>query len=348
MHGDDTTIPVDGAKLRAGASLVRRAPWLLLFALACDTPESAAQGEAPLATGPEVEATEVEAPDGSAAPRASGRTRVVLLGTGTPSADPRRSGPATAVVVDDHAYLVDAGPGVVRRAVAANENGVRGLALTGLSRVFLTHLHSDHTLGLPDLWLSPWVLGRDEPLHVHGPPGTRAMVEALGAAWAEDVRIRTEGLEDSDPAGARVVTLEVQPGVAHRDEWVTVRAFSVPHGSFRHSFGYRFEGPERVIVVSGDTGPSDAVVRACDGCDVLVHEVYAGSRLARRGEAAQAYHRSFHTSAQELGELAARARPRLLVLTHQLAWGASEAEVIAEVRAGFDGEVAYGHDLDVF
>lgn len=319
--------------------------YLLLFVMGCSTPEPTEPTEAP------DEAVAVAAPTAALANEEAGiaaRTRLVLLGTGTPSADPRRSGPATAIIVDDRAYLVDAGPGIVRRAAAASENGVRALRVAGLSRVFLTHLHSDHTVGLPDLWLTPWVLGRDEALHVHGPPGTRAMVEGLRAAWAEDVRVRTEGLEDNDPAGARVVTLEVEAGVVHRDERVTVRAFAVPHGSFRHSFGYRFEGPDRVIVVSGDTGPSDAVVRACDGCDVLVHEVYAGSRLDERGEAAQAYHRGFHTSAQELGALAARARPGLLVLTHQLAWGASEAEIIAEVRAGFDGEIAYGHDLDVF
>ncbi|NIP61102.1 MAG: MBL fold metallo-hydrolase, partial [Gemmatimonadetes bacterium] len=124
------------------------------------------------------------------------RTRVVLLGTGTPNAEPERWGPAVAVVVDSVAYLVDAGPGVVRRAAAAaRRHGLEALRAPRLGRVFLTHLHSDHTLGLPDLMLSPWVLERPKPLRVWGPPGTEAMTDAIGDAWTEDIRMRVYGLE---------------------------------------------------------------------------------------------------------------------------------------------------------
>lgn len=282
------------------------------------------------------------------ADRDSVRTRLVLLGTGTPNADPDRSGPALAVVVDGVPYLVDAGPGVVRRAAAAREAGIEGLAVERLGIVFLTHLHSDHTVGLPDLLFTPWVLGRDQPLRVFGPAGTRHMAELVRRAWARDVRIRLEGLEPANDRGHRVEARDVEPGVVYRDERVTVIAFTVAHGSWPQAYGYRFEAPGRTIVVSGDTRPTDEIVRQCGGCDILVHEVYSQAGFESRPPAWQRYHSSFHTSAPELGRIAARARPGLLVLTHQLLWGATPEDLLAEIRAAYDGDVVFGRDLDVF
>src|SRR5580692_11730321 len=118
-------------------------------------------------------------------------TQVVILGTGTPRADPDRSGPAVAVILNDQAYLFDAGPGVVRRAAAASRvHCIPALAGPRLGRVFLTHLHTDHTLGLPDLIFSPWVLGRTAPLDLFGPPGAKAMVDHIETAWQQDIDIR--------------------------------------------------------------------------------------------------------------------------------------------------------------
>lgn len=276
------------------------------------------------------------------------RTRVVLLGTGTPNPDPARSGPALAIVVDSVPYLVDAGPGVVRRAAQAALDGEEGLAVHRLARVFLTHLHSDHTAGLPDLLLSPWVLERDEPLRVVGPQGTERMMAHIREGYLEDIHMRVFGLEPANDRGHRVEARDVDPGLVYEDERVKVTAIPVIHGSWPSAFGYRFETPDRVIVVSGDAAPSEALVEACDGCDILIHEVYARAGWDRREPVWQRYHASFHTSGYELGELAARARPGLLVLTHQLLWGATEAELLAEVRAGFAGTVVYGNDLDVF
>src|SRR5437016_5754294 len=125
---------------------------------------------------------------------APAQTRLVLLGTGTPNADPERSGPALAVVVNGSAYLVDAGPGIVRRAEAARQKGIAALTQPNLKIVFLTHLHSDHTLGLPDLIFTPWVLDRTAPLEVYGPRGTKAMTAHLTAAYIEDVHVRLDGL----------------------------------------------------------------------------------------------------------------------------------------------------------
>jgi ribonuclease BN (tRNA processing enzyme) len=272
----------------------------------------------------------------------------VLLGTGTPNADPDRAGPALAVVVNDTAYLVDAGPGVVRRAAGAARRGVRALDAPRLTRVFITHLHSDHTVGLPDLIFTPWVLERATPLEVFGPPGIDEMVAHIEAAWTADVRRRIDGLQPQNTTGWEVRAHVVGPGVVYEDANVKVSAFAVPHEDWAHAYGYRFETADRVVVVSGDTRPSDAVVDACGGCDVLVHEVYSDAGFASRPPEWQRYHAKAHTSATELAALAARARPQLLVLTHQLFWGVSVETLLAEVRAGYDGRVVSGSDLDVF
>ncbi len=282
-------------------------------------------------------------------PGASGAARVVILGTGTPNADPERSGPAVAIVVNGTPYLVDAGPGIVRRAAAAGRAGIGGLEPPRLATVFITHLHSDHTLGLPDLLLTPWTLERTAPLRVFGPPGVRALAEHVAQAYAEDVRVRLEGLEPANRTGHVIEPHEVVPGVVYRDSNVTVRAFAVPHGAWPHAYGYRFETAGRVIVVSGDTGPTDAVVEQCAGCDVLVHEVYSAERFRTRPAEWQRYHASAHTSTAELAGIAGRARPALLVLYHQLFWGATDEDLLAEVRAaGYAGRVVSARDLDAF
>lgn len=284
-----------------------------------------------------------------AAPSAQSRTRVVMLGTGTPNADPDRYGPAVAIVVDDASYLVDAGVGVVRRAAAAARNGIGALAVTQLKRVFLTHLHSDHTLGLADLILTPWVLERESPLELYGPRGTRAMADHLVAAYAEDLRIRTTGGEPAHKYDPRTVRVqEIAPGVVFRDERVVVTAFQVKHGAFEQAFGYRFQTPDRTIVVSGDTGPDSRVDEQCRKCDVLVHEVYSAAGFAKREREWQAYHSRYHTSSKQLAALASRAQPGLLVLYHQLIWSSTEDELLKEIAAGYTGKVVSAHDLDVY
>jgi len=273
-------------------------------------------------------------------------TTLVLLGTGTPNADTDRTGPAAAVVVSDVPYLVDCGPGVVRRAAAAHERGLSGLAAEALNRVFLTHLHSDHTLGLPDLILSPWVLERESPLHVYGPSGTRTMVEHILAAYDPDIRARIDGPEPANQTGWQAIAYEIGPGTVYHDERVTVHAFAVDHGPMP-AFGFRFCTPDRTIVFSGDTTATETIVEQAAGCDVLVHEVYSSVGLQSRPPEWQRYHRAVHTSAQELGDLAARICPGLLVLTHQLLWGASEQDLLNEIRETYDGEIWFGRDLDV-
>lgn len=286
--------------------------------------------------------------DATAKQNAQTKTQIVLLGTGTPNADPDRSGPAVAIVVNDTPYIIDSGPGVVRRAAAAFKKGVKGLEAKNLKTVFITHLHSDHTVGLPDLIFTPWVLERKEPLAVYGPRGIKAMVAHLMAAYKEDIDIRLNGLEPANRTGYQAIAHEIKPGVIYKDQNVTVKAFPVHHGSWRQAFGYRFETKDRVIVISGDCAYSPEIIENCNGCDVLIHEVYSQKGFATRPPEWQKYHSVFHTSTRQLGEIAARARPRLLVLYHQLFWGRPEEEVLGEIREVFSGKVVSGRDLDIY
>jgi ribonuclease BN (tRNA processing enzyme) len=279
-------------------------------------------------------------------------TRVVLLGTGTPNADPEKSGPCTAIVAGERSYLFDFGPGVVRRAAsAAARHKIPALEAKNLRVAFVTHLHSDHTAGFPDLILTPAVLERDAPLDVYGPSGLKSMTSHILAAYRQDLEIRFHGGEPSKPRGYVVNVHEIRPGVAYRDESVEVEAFPVKHGAWREAYGYRIvgAGDRRTVVISGDTAPSESIVAKCKGCDVLVHEVYSQAGFEGRLPEWQRYHSRYHTSTRELAELARRARPKLLVLTHELIWSSNPEAMVAEIRAaGYEGPLAFGNDLDVY
>jgi ribonuclease BN (tRNA processing enzyme) len=275
-------------------------------------------------------------------------TRVVVLGTGNPNADPERSGPALAIVVSDRAYLVDCGPGVVRRAAAAEKNGIAALKVTDLNIVFVTHLHSDHTLGYPDLIFSPWVLGRREPLEAYGPHGLKAMTDHIEKAWTEDVKIRQRGLEEANATGYKVNVHEIRPGVVYRDEYVTVTAFPVKHGIWKEAYGYKFETRDRKIVISGDTAPSNEVIEACGGCDVLLHEVFNPHGDELKDEHWRRYFATFHTSPPELGEIARRARPKLLVVYHQVLEKLPEADLLEQIKKEYSGKWEAARDLGVY
>jgi ribonuclease Z len=268
-------------------------------------------------------------------------TRVILLGTGTPNPEPQRMGPAVAVVSGEHVYLVDCGPGVVRRAAEA------GLQMEQLTRVFVTHLHSDHTAGYPDLILTPPNSGRVEPLEAYGPPGLRAMTAHVMAAWKEDLDIRLHGTQPVVPRGFMVEAHDVKPGQVYRDPGMRIVAFAVDHGGWKHAYGYRFEAPDKTVVISGDTTYSKTLIAAAKGCDILVHEVYSEKGLANRTPDWQRYHSAYHTSGPDVGRVAAEVKPKKLVLYHLLPMGQTREELLDEVRRHFDGEIVYGNDLDV-
>lgn len=231
-------------------------------------------------------------------------TQVVVLGTGTPEPYPDRAGAAVAIVVSGTPYLVDCGSGVVKRAEAAEQNGIPALNIKNLKIVFITHLHTDHTLGYPDLIFSPWVLHRTAPLQAYGPRGLRSMTNHILKAWQQDIQVRTTGLEEANHTGYRVEVHEISPGMIYQDQNVKVTAFPVKHGSWKQAFGYRFDTPDRSIVLSGDTAPADSVVQACNGCDVLLHEVYNPKGAEMGEEHWKRYFAAFHTSPRELGAIA--------------------------------------------
>jgi ribonuclease Z len=270
---------------------------------------------------------------------------VVLLGTGMPRPDPKASGPATAIVVGKLVFLVDAGPGVEQQLRAA------GLPINGVTALFVTHLHSDHTLGYPDLIFTSWVMGRKTALQAYGPVGLQRMTDHLIAAYQEDIEIRTDDLEHETPFGYRVHVHEVDSGVVYDSAGVRVTAIPVLHGAWKSSYAFRFDTPGRSFVVSGDTRPCQALQRASEGVDVLVHEVYPAVRLKPEprpgGEDWPRYMRAYHTSDEELGALAARAQPKLLVLSHLVRMGGSDEELLAGIRkGGFTGKAVVGKDLD--
>jgi len=294
----------------------------------------------------------------------AGDTKVVLLGTGNPMPDPDRSGPATAVVVNGSAYLVDFGAGVVRRAAAAaRDKGIRALNPVNIRVVFNTHLHSDHTVGYPDLILTPWVMGRWAPLEVYGPSGLKAMTDNILAAYKEDIRIRTEGLEHIPKGTCRVNVHEIKAGVVYQDKNVKVTAFPTRHGEWKETFGYRFDTADRSIVIPGDTTPTQMTIDACNGCDVLVHEALTMKflnnpmRPNRQGFNLKEYAARYHTTTVQLAELANKAKPGLLILHHnpitlkptRRPFASTPDDLLREISsAGYKGKVVVGRDLDVY
>src|SRR5262245_32422764 len=287
-------------------------------------------------------------------------TQVVMLGTGTPGPDPDRSGPATAIVANGTPYVVDFGPGVVRRAKSAViEKGVKALEPINLRVVFATHLHSDHTVGYPDLILTPWVIGRRVPLEVYGPKGIKAMTQHILAAYDEDIKARTrsDGNQHGFPQGAWANAHEITTGVIYKDENVTVTAFPTRHAV--ESYGYRFDTPDRSIVITGDTAPTQATIDACNGCDILIHEVNTLAALAARPAMFQSFAAMYHTSTAQLAELAAQAKPRLLLLYHasivlrpevtpNFPANSSPEELLNEIQSRYRGATAVARDLDVY
>ena len=283
-----------------------------------------------------------------AATAQSSRTQVIVLGSGTPIPDPERSGPAVAVVVDSVAYLFDAGTGIVRRAAAAARAGVTALQPTRLGILFLTHLHSDHTMGLNDVLFTPWIQGRKTRLELHGPTGTRHLLRSIVDGNREDIAVRLGSSGGPAPDAYNANVHEIREGTVFTDSRVTIRAFAVPHSAWKHAFGYRIQTPDKVIVISGDARANPAIARECNGCDILVHEVYSDSGFTTIPDARKPYHAQAHTSATQLGDIATAARPGLLVLYHQLWFGASDATLLSEVRARFGGRVVSAKDLDRF
>lgn len=279
-------------------------------------------------------------------------TKLVLLGTGNPNPSPDQSGCALALIVRDTPYVIDFGPGLIRRAARMTPRyggSLEALETHKLKTAFLTHLHSDHTTGYPDLILTPWVMGRDEPLVVFGPVGTSHLTDHILKAYREDIRYRVYGEEPANDQGWRVNCHEFsEEGEIYRDSNITVEAFPVVHGTWPNAWGFRITTPDKVIVVSGDCQPSPRLIEYATGADILVHEVYSHAGYQSKSEDWKAYHARHHTSSLQLGEIIKAAGPGKTILYHILFWGSSEAELLEEIRSVSSGEVIVGQDLDVF
>jgi ribonuclease Z len=268
--------------------------------------------------------------------------QVVLLGTGFPRPDPERFGPAAAVVVGEKVFVVDAGRGVVLRLAAAE------LPLKSVKAVFLTHLHSDHTGGLPDLFNTSWQFGRYTPFELYGPNGTKKLADGMLKFFEADIHIRRDLMEKHPGAGATINTHIVREGVVYQDADVKVTAFAVDHKPVEPAFGYRFDAGGKSIVISGDTRPSNNLVRYAKDADVLVHEAIMPEYLDTVDKPDVAARlKSYHTTPEEAGQIAHRANVKLLVLTH-LVPGKDEDKFRQRAAKHFTGKIVVGRDLERF
>ena len=277
-------------------------------------------------------------------------TKLLILGSGTPNPNPERSGSAYAIIANDESYLIDFGPGVIRRASAFSPTWggeFEAMEIQNLKYAFLTHLHSDHSAGLADLILSPWVLERNEPLNLFGPKGLKEMAEKISEAYSVDIDYRINGSQPSNLEGYKTKVREISEGIIFRDKNIIVEAFENNHGDFRNSFGFVFTTHDKKIVFSGDTAYSEKVIEKAKGADVVVHEVYSEKGCKEKTKDWQVYHKAHHTSAPDVGYIASLSKPKKVVLSHILFWGNTEESIIEEVKSNYEGEVIIAEDLMV-
>jgi ribonuclease Z len=278
--------------------------------------------------------------------------RVILLGTaGGPRSRAQGLGISTLVLAGSEKLLFDCGRGMT--------TGMAALAINpaDVKKVFLTHLHSDHIISLPELYLFPWASqGRNKPLQVWGPDGTRSMMKHLQEAFAFDIHIRRDVDEKFSAEGIKVLATDIREGVVYEANGVKVTAFLVDHGPVKPAFGFRVDYHGHSVVMSGDTRPSDNLIKSSQGVDLLIHEVGGwkqdpllvgppdepypdpGVRQTRREIIAINDH---HTDGSEAGQVFQRVKPKLAVFSHATASAATRALV----RQNYAGPVEFGEDL---
>ena len=280
-----------------------------------------------------------------------GDTKLIILGSGTPNPDPQRYGSGYAIVVNESAYIVDFGPGIVRRISAMSPTWggeFSSMELQKINIAFLTHIHSDHSGALADLILTPWIMGRDEPLKLYGPPGLDAMSKNITEAYIDDINYRLYGSQPANKLGYTTLVNEIsEDGVIYKDENVKVIAFKNAHGDFKNSFGFLFITKDKKILLSGDTAVSENLKKYGKDLDILVHEVFSSETFVNKTKDWQIYHQAHHTSSIDLGIIANELKPKKLVLSHILFWGASDESLLSDVKKNFNGKTIIAKDLMV-
>jgi len=269
--------------------------------------------------------------------------KVTLLGTGCPPAVMNRFGPSILVEAGEQKFLFDAGRGALQRLnqVKVSWRDVQG--------VFLTHLHSDHVVGFPDLWLTGWLTpGRDVPLQVWGPRGTQKMMLHLEQAYEYDIRIRLYD-DRASPDGVVILAEDVAGGFVYEKNGVKITAFEVDHTPVRPAFGYRIDYAGRSVVLSGDTRVSENLIRHAQGVDLLVHEVASPETFQRAGSPPERAKSvvAHHVTPEQAGEVFSRTKPKLAVYSHIVLPTATEQDLIPPTRKTYAGPLELGEDLMV-
>ena len=266
--------------------------------------------------------------------------RVVLLGTaGGPPVRVDRAGISTLVEAGGERFLFDAGRGFMQRLAQA------GVPMDGVTKLFITHLHSDHIVDVPDLYLTPWSAPseRKVPLEVWGPDGTREMMRNLEKAFAFDIHVRRDLDEKVSPEGIKFKATDVREGTVYEQNGVKITAFLVDHGPVKPSFGYRLDYGGRSVVLSGDTRPSENLIKFSQRVDLLIHEAIDADALRRLTPSERLFNAivEHHTTAPQAAEVFNRTKPRLAVFSHS----PGTQSILEKTRAAYSGRVEMGEDL---
>jgi ribonuclease BN (tRNA processing enzyme) len=293
-------------------------------------------------------------------------TKVVVIGSGTPAADPRHGGISVAVAVNGQPYIIDCGPGFWRNSqvsTPAYGGKIDALEPKKLTRLFLTHLHFDHTEGLSEFMLAPWVYDRVGPLQVYGPPGTEDVVRRLTEAYTKDIDLQMFGLEALNATGYILKAKDVLPGQIYKDNNVQITAYQNHHGSWDYSYAYRIvtykpDGTvDRTIVFSGDTSLFDGMEEVYGGADILFHEAYSFDPKTNAYDAkapvSVSYMNAFHTSTEQLAGVLKKVNPKVTVIYHYVTFTPANAtdqeRAVKEIKQyGYNGVVVQSQDADIF
>src|SRR5882724_8793847 len=282
-----------------------------------------------------------KAPQKSVPPAPAQGLKVTILGTGSPAPRMDRFGPSILVEAGKQKLLFDCGRGVTQRI---EQNKV---PFAEVDALFLTHLHSDHVVGIPDLWLTGWIRGRTIPFRVWGPAGTKEMMSHLEQAYQFDIHVRRDVDEKIPSQGVVVLAKDIEQGVAYESGGIKVTAITVDHGLVKPALGYRIDFKGHSVVLSGDTRPSENLIRFSEGTDVLIHEVmdpeaFRSKNPSVTSERAQRV-AAHHTTPEQAGTIFARVKPKLAVYSHIVP--GDTTDLIPLTRKTYSGPLEVGEDL---